>query len=309
MEAIAKLGDREIQKVLFPTLGAFLPLLAQNKDAITGVPVKTFTYGDTPRHQLDVYYPPTPASAPSPVLFFIYGGGFTSGERTLPAPANLGYANLGAYFVQKGFIVVVPDYRLVPHVKFPGPAEDIRDAVTWVVDNLNKSSDAGLPQAETSSIFIMGHSAGAAHTCTTAFYPGLAPAELKQRIKGLVLMSGAYHNFPAGTKGDFEDLKDVYWSGEEHMKKNEPLQLLQGVPDSEVAKIPSLLLVEGEREPEWLQIVGEDFYKEASKRGVHAEKLIAKGHNHISLSIALSSGQGEEWADSAAEWMLARLSS
>ncbi|KDQ24737.1 hypothetical protein PLEOSDRAFT_1058708 [Pleurotus ostreatus PC15] len=309
MEAIAKLEDREIEKVLFPTLGAFLPLLAQNKDAIASVPVKTFTYGGTPRHQLDVYYPPNPASGASPVLFFIYGGGFTSGERTLPGPASLAYANLGAYFARKGFIVVVPDYRLVPHVKFPGPAEDIRDAVTWVVDDLNKSSDAGLPQAETNSIFIAGHSAGAAHTCTTVFYPGLAPAELKQHIKGLVLMSGAYHNFPAGTKGDFEDLKDVYWSGEEHMKKNEPLQLLQGVPESEVAKIPSILLVEGEREPEWLQIVGEDFYKEASKRGVHAEKLIAKGHNHISLSMALSSGQGEEWADTAAEWMLARLSS
>lgn len=118
-------------------------------------------------------------------------------------------------------------------------------------------------------------------------------------------MSGAYHNFPAGTKGDFEDLKDVYWSGEEHMKKNEPLQLLQGVTESGGEDMP----VEGEREPEWLQIVGEDFYKEASRRGIRAEKLIVKGHNHISLSKALTSGQGEEWADMATKWMLARLSS
>jgi len=29
----------------------------------------------------------------------------------------------------------------------------------------------------------------------------------------------------------------------------------------------------------------------------------AKGHNHVSLIYALSSGEGEEWADQAAKWI------
>ncbi|KAJ8689157.1 hypothetical protein PTI98_013208 [Pleurotus ostreatus] len=326
MDTIAKLNDTEISRIVGPTRAAFQPYwsMSTSTDGIKSIPTKTFKYGATERHQLDVYYPP-PAkiatyeghegeschladqgSKGSPVLCFVYSGGFTTGERILPNTFDMVYANLGAYFARKGFIVVIPDYRLVPNVKFPGPPEDIRDAIAWVVGNLNQASEAGLPQADTDAVFLMGHSAGAAHASTMVLYPDLAPVELKQRIKGVVLISGPY-DILRKTTSKSVDLKEVYWSGEEDMKKNQPLSLIQAMSASEAAAVPRVLMVEGEWEPEWVQVVGEELYAEALKKGVQVEKLVAKGHNHISLTLALSTGQGEDWAERAAGWMMQSL--
>lgn len=195
----------------------------------------------------------------------------------------------------------------MPNVKFPGPPEDIRDAIAWVVGNLNKASEADRPQADTDAIFLTGHSAGAAHASTMMLFPDLAPVELKQRIKGLVLISGPYDILRRATSRS-TDLKDVYWSGEEDMKQKEPLPLLQAMSAPEAVAVPRVLMVEGEWEPEWIHVVGEEFYKEALEKGVQAEKFVAKGHNHISLTLALSTGQGEEWAERVAKWMMESLS-
>ena len=54
--------------------------------------------------QLDVYYP-DPSSVSDdrvPVLFFVYGGGFTSGSRRIPSPFDLAYSNLGTFFAKRG---------------------------------------------------------------------------------------------------------------------------------------------------------------------------------------------------------------
>lgn len=59
---------------------------------------------DPERTQLDVYYPPATPSSTAPVLFFVYGGGYGSGDRRLPAPFSLVYANLGAFYAEKGLV-------------------------------------------------------------------------------------------------------------------------------------------------------------------------------------------------------------
>jgi len=241
-----------------------------------------------------------------PILFFVYGGGFTAGDRTLPAPADLAYANVATYFAKRGFLTVIADYRLVPNVKFPLPAEDLRDAVQWVVNHAAKlSTDAGEPDVK--SIFLMGQSAGAAHVSTVYLYPGLMPDDLKACVKGLILIAGAYHLHPAGPAGietGFESLMDLYWGGEEQTKKNVPLTLFNNLPDAEVSKLPPLLLVEGEREPGWLKVVGKDFWEAVqARKGVQATKIFGKGHNHLSINWCLGTGQGEEWAEETVSWI------
>ena len=51
-----------------------------------------------------MYYPDTKkVSGDSiPVLFFEYGGGFTSGDRKIAKPYDLGYANVGVFFAKRG---------------------------------------------------------------------------------------------------------------------------------------------------------------------------------------------------------------
>ena len=57
--------------------------------------------------QLDVYYPIAPStSGKTQILVWVYGGGFITGARQMPAPMDLGYACVGAYFARRGFIVL-----------------------------------------------------------------------------------------------------------------------------------------------------------------------------------------------------------
>lgn len=104
--------------------------------------------------QLDVFYPePSTDGKKPPILIYIYGGGLTSGERTLNAPLDLVYRNCGAFFASRGILTVIPDYRLAPQAVYPEPVEDIRDAFRYVVANLGEVGDA-------SHVFLTGHSAG-----------------------------------------------------------------------------------------------------------------------------------------------------
>ena len=97
--------------------------------------------------RLDVWGTPK-GNAKKPVLVFFYGGGWAHGERS-----HYGFA--ARAYAAKGFIVVVPDYRKVPQVRFPVFNQDGAAAVRWVQDNIERyGGDPG-------RVVLAGHSAGA----------------------------------------------------------------------------------------------------------------------------------------------------
>lgn len=98
--------------------------------------------------KLDVWAPKASGTKSKPVLIFFYGGGWANGAR-----AHYGFA--AKAFAAKGFVVVVPDYRKVPKVRFPAFNEDGAEAVKWARDNVAKYG--GDPKR----ITLSGHSAGA----------------------------------------------------------------------------------------------------------------------------------------------------
>lgn len=104
-------------------------------------------YGELPRQQLDVYQPHG-APIPAPVVIFFYGGRWQTGSKS-------DYRFVGEALASKGFVAVLPDYRLYPEVKFPVFVEDAALSVRWVHDHA--ASFGGDPQR----IYLMGHSAGA----------------------------------------------------------------------------------------------------------------------------------------------------
>ena len=142
-------------------------------------------YGPDPRQTLDVWAPRRTGDQQLPVVVFFYGGGWSEG-----AAADYGFA--GAAYAGNGFIAVVPDYRLVPSVRFPAFVEDGALAVKWVRDNIGRYG--GDPDRVT----IAGHSAGA--------YIG-AMLTLDQRylrgagvdpdiVRAAALLSGPYDFYP-----------------------------------------------------------------------------------------------------------------
>ncbi|KAF8151671.1 alpha/beta hydrolase domain-containing protein [Crassisporium funariophilum] len=307
MDVIARVKDTEISKVIDPTVAAFAPLLKSKKTFIREIPRKTFKYGSTDRHQLDVYYPiAAPKSGTTPILFFIYGGGFNTGDRLLsPATFGLVYACLAAFYARRGFIVVIPDYRLVPNVTFPGPAEDVRDAMRWAVQNTEHLVSTGSPSPDTNTLLIMGHSAGAAHAATMLFSTDVLGQddELRSKIVAAILVSGPYDLVSMDSSWPTADIHIKYWGSLEQVKTNDPVHLFRRLPQPIVERLPKILLVEGENEPNWLLDAGKVFQESLEQRlGQPVKKIIGMGHNHISLTWALSTGQGEEWGEDVLEW-------
>jgi acetyl esterase/lipase len=89
----------------------------------------------------------TPAR-PWPVLVFFYGGGWDSGARS-----QYGWA--AHALAARGFVVAMPDYRLVPQVHFPAFIEDAAAATA------RAGAVTGGYGGDPARLGVVGHSAGA----------------------------------------------------------------------------------------------------------------------------------------------------
>lgn len=113
---------------------------------IAYVPTTDPTF-DTERHLLDVYAPRQKAAAPYPVVVFIHGGSWNSGNKNF-------YSFVGRRLARQGVVAVVLNYRLSPKVEVPAMADDCARAVVWASQHIQEYG--GNPQR----LFVMGHSAG-----------------------------------------------------------------------------------------------------------------------------------------------------
>ncbi len=99
--------------------------------------------------RLDIWAPNAmPAGGTLPVVIFWYGGGWAKGDRA-------SYAFAGRALAKAGFLVVIPDYRKVPDIRFPAFLDDGAEAVAWVEDNIAQY------RGDPARVAVMGHSAGA----------------------------------------------------------------------------------------------------------------------------------------------------
>ena len=128
---------------LLNSVDAVLSVNAPVREVASGV-----SFGPQPRQKLDIWVPIAPSDKPRDVVVFFYGGSWNSGDRAL-------YGFAGRALAERGYIVVIPDYRLVPEVRYPGFVEDGAAAVTWVQREIARFG--GNPNR----IHLTGHSAGA----------------------------------------------------------------------------------------------------------------------------------------------------
>ena len=140
-------------------------------------------FGPDARQRLDVHAPPHAAHAP--VLVFFYGGSWASGRRQ-----DYGFA--ARAFASRGFVVVVPDYRLVPAVRFPAFVEDGAAAVGWTVANAARYG------GDADALALAGHSAGAYIAVMLALDTRwLAAAHVDPRsVRAVAGLGGPYDFYP-----------------------------------------------------------------------------------------------------------------
>ncbi|KIZ46789.1 hypothetical protein OO17_06160 [Rhodopseudomonas palustris] len=135
-------------------------------------------YGSHERQHLDVFLPTAKVDTP-PVVLFVHGGAFVSGHRNRTEQI---YSNVLYYLAQRGIAAINVGYRLATHAAYPGATQDIAAAVDWARAHAH---EYGFDPAR---VFLMSHSAGAAHAGSYAYDPAFStPA---RALAGMIVVSG-----------------------------------------------------------------------------------------------------------------------
>ncbi|MFC5462069.1 alpha/beta hydrolase [Massilia niabensis] len=167
-------------------LSACSPLSALNAVSPAGTVHATaaIRYGADPRNMLDVYHPAWKAEG-APVIVFFFGGNWVSGKRE-------DYAFVGRALAARGFVVVVPDYRLYPQVHYPDFLVDAASAVAWTRREI--AAHGGDP----GRLFVMGHSAGAYNAAMLALDPRWLGQQgmRSDALRGWIGLAGPYDFLP-----------------------------------------------------------------------------------------------------------------
>lgn len=142
-------------------------------------------YGDSPRQRYDVYRPVgadgRPLRGPLPVVIFVHGGSWETGDKR-------SYRWVGQGIAAQGFIAILPNYGLMPDRRFPGFVDDAARAVAHATAQLSRWG------GDSARVVLMGHSAGA-HIAALVAYDEryLAAYGLSPRLfSGFVGLSGPY---------------------------------------------------------------------------------------------------------------------
>lgn len=196
------IGWTAVTLVLFGVLAAFAVrhALATNAVAVLDGADKLLHGGDGAIRQVaDVRYGkdraqklemfvPSGSKAALPVVVFIHGGSWATGD-----PHD--YHFIARTLCAKGYAVVLAGYRLYPQTRYPGMLEDGAAAVRWVHDNAAKFG------GDPARLALMGHSAGAYNAVMlTLDRQWLAGVGLDDSvIRGTVSLAGPFDFLPFDT--------------------------------------------------------------------------------------------------------------
>jgi arylformamidase len=137
------------------------------------------------RHVLDIYTPQDQAEKSLPVMFWIHGGGWQTGDKS-------DVALKPKVLTERGFVFVSTNHRLLPEVRMDDLIHDIARSVGWVHRNIARYG------GDPARIFLGGHSSGAQLTALTC----IDDRYLKKEgvsfdvLKGCIAVDGDTYDIP-----------------------------------------------------------------------------------------------------------------
>ncbi len=221
--------------------------------------VSDLAYGQKKTQKLDIYLP-VKSARPHDVIVFLYGGRWETG-------AKKDYAFVADAFTRRGYIVVIPDYRKYPDVKFPVFAQDAAASIAWTAQNIGEYG------GNKARLFVSGHSAGA-HlgalvVADETYLSG------KKLIRGFAGLAGPYSFTP-----DEKDLIDMFGPPRRYPQ----MQVTTFIDGAE----PPMLLLHGAKDTT-VERYNLDRLKAAiEKHGGKVKTKIYPGLDHIGIAAALS---------------------
>ncbi len=222
--------------------------------------VEGAAFGTDPRQKLDVWAPKG-AGTQLPVIVFFYGGSWNSGLKE-------GYGFAARALAARGFVVVVPNYRLVPQVRWPAFVEDGAAAMKWVAAHI--AAHGGDP----GRVAVMGHSAGAHIALLLSLDRRWGVADM---IKAAVGLAGPYDFRPFVAGG----AADAALGNAADPNDTQPIHFAR-------ADAPPLLLLHGETDTTVLLRNSVRLANAVTDLGGRAEVRTYPDVGHIGILLALS---------------------
>jgi acetyl esterase/lipase len=223
-------------------------------------------YGILPRQTLDLYRPRAGAPVAGIVIFF-YGGDLQTGTKG-------DYRFVAQALTSRGFIAVLPDYRLYPDVTFPAFIDDGALAVSWVHNHAREiGGDPG-------HLYVMGHSAGA----YIAVLLTLDAQYLKRvgldrsSIRATASLSGPFDFVPP------PDDRCVFSMARDDTKTDpqiEPIHFVDG-------HAPPILLLQGMKDPEVDPANAPELAALIRKKGGEVVYIAYPNRAHVGVVLALA---------------------
>lgn len=235
------------------------------KDRTSTQIATNLAFGPQPRQKLDLYRPTRAAVGPTskyPIIVFLYGGSWQTGDKR-------GYAFVGRALAARGFLVAIPDYRLVPQVRFPAFLQDNAAAVRWLIASASRYG--GDPER----IVIMGHAAGAYNAAMLALDPRWLGRD-RQTIRGFVGLAGPYDFLPLDTP-----VTTAAFGGEAVPQATQPINFAS-------ADDPSTLLLHGAKDTTVFARNSQRLQARLSQAGVDARLRIYPRAGHVGIVTALA---------------------
>jgi pectinesterase len=234
-----------------------------------------FTYVDEKKRRrltLDVYRPAA-EKGPYPAIVMYFGGGWQNGRPALFAP-------LAQALAQRGYVCIVPEYRLSGEAPFPAAVHDAKAAIRWTRKNAKRLT------VDPDRIATLGGSAGGhlsgfmgASNGIERFEGTGEHREISSEVQACIVMCGPMDMLADGVAGRAE-------KGATSEAGDAILDFLGGVPPSQdpdryreasplthLSKAsPPMLFIDGENDRPRLRYP--DFWKKMDDLGIHHEFVL-----------------------------------
>lgn len=226
---------------------------------------------DRYRHRANVYLPSGPG--PHPVVIFLHGGWWSEGD---PNGTYGVYRRLGRRLAARGFVTVVPSYRLAPAHRFPAQIRDASRAIAWT---LRHAENLG---GDPSSVFVLGHSAGAHLATLAAADPRwLREQGVDPRALAGVLAISAPFDVEALARENEVRVPTVFGDDHARWRLASPGTHLGASP------LPPMFVALADGDPKFLHDQAHAFVERAVAHGAPVERQTILARTHASIIVEL----------------------
>jgi arylformamidase len=235
-------------------------------------------------NRLDLFVPRR-TSAPRPVVVYVHGGGWQTGDkRRIGHKARL--------FTRAGYLFASVNYRLSPpvrglpatdRVRFPDHPHDVGEALGWLTRNVRRFG------GDADRLVLIGHSAGAHLASLVGVDPsyGSAYGVPARAVRGVVSLDTAAFDIAAKADPALRPRPWMFWNA-------------FGMPAEEAAgprwASASPITFAGRRDPAFLLVTQRDRTRVAENRAMlralgnrHSDSLVTVALDHAGINRMLGS--------------------